>query len=317
VAEGRQAETARWTVRNEFGRQRPRIRIEALRTTAGYDSNGAVLLTDFSRPDAFLSPVSLKHHLVPDYGGASPGVIQRLERSAAMVKAGDASGSYSATNSDKTQRGWSRMGLRFPAPLDLRGRQAIGVWVYGDGKGEVLNFQLSAREMQGLVDRYVVVDFQGWRCFELIEAEGDRYYDYTWPYVDRRVIGLPVPYERIGWLNILYTNIPPGQTVTCLLSPIKALPTLIAALSNPALTINGRRVVFPVELHSGEYLELEDPGPVQVRDANGNVLRQVELRGELAELSSGDNQVRFDCEPLDSLAPRVHVTVAAVGRPLN
>jgi len=47
----------------------------------------------------------------------------------------------------------------------------------------VLNIQLGCpRHFDSTADHYVVIDFRGWRYFELIEPEGDRFEDYSWPY---------------------------------------------------------------------------------------------------------------------------------------
>ena len=63
---------------------------------------------------------------------------------------------------------------------------ALGVWICGDGKGELLNFQLNnSREYYtAWDDHYVDVNFTGWRYFELLlrERDAQRHQDYVWPY---------------------------------------------------------------------------------------------------------------------------------------
>ena len=72
-------------------------------------------------------------------------------------------------------------------PIDFRKYGAMGVWVYGDGKGELLNIQLE--NPRGLTydntdDHYIDIAFTGWRYFELHipERDAERYADYQWPY---------------------------------------------------------------------------------------------------------------------------------------
>ena len=90
-------------------------------------------------------------------------------------------------------------GKTFAQPVNLL-EQGFGVWVYGDGKGEVLNFQWRAPEhlSGGVSEHYAVIDFTGWRYFEFVEPESDRQLDYGWPYFyadpDREFEGA----ERLG-----------------------------------------------------------------------------------------------------------------------
>ena len=50
--------------------------------------------------------------------------------------------------------------------------EVLGLWIYGDGKGELLNFQLNnSREYYtAWDDHYVDVNFTGWRYFELLAS---------------------------------------------------------------------------------------------------------------------------------------------------
>ncbi len=59
-----------------------------------------------------------------------------------------------------------RQDLRPATELDKQ--QGLGVWVRGDGKGEVLNFQVQSPThiVGALGEHYVTVDFEGWRYFE-------------------------------------------------------------------------------------------------------------------------------------------------------
>ena len=159
-----------------------------------------------------------------------------------------ASGKLTATNKRKEARGaWARITRTFSPPLDLRPYGGLGVWIYGDGKGEVLNFQLTnIRQFWegGMTcsEHYVTVDFTGWRYFELLfrERDADRHRDYVWPY--NPLYGIyraTLRRQYMPALHLYVNNVPPGETVTCFLSPIKALPVSKVKLANPAVTLGG------------------------------------------------------------------------------
>ena len=59
----------------------------------------------------------------------------------------------------------------------------MGVWIHGDGKGELLNLQLNGPDhLDCVCDHYITVDFEGWRYCELVEPETDRFEAHSWPY---------------------------------------------------------------------------------------------------------------------------------------
>ncbi|MEI6502192.1 MAG: hypothetical protein WCP21_14345, partial [Armatimonadota bacterium] len=124
--------TASWTVKNRFVAQPVKLRIEALYACRPYDSPEGVLVSDFTKPEAF------------SVRGTAPGVTQSLTASNEQVHGGTVSGRLTATNSNAPRRSaWTKLGLPFTPPLDLSNCGAVGVWIYGDGKGELLNFQFN------------------------------------------------------------------------------------------------------------------------------------------------------------------------------
>jgi len=48
-----------------------------------------------------------------------------------------------------------------------------------------------------------------------------------------------------------------GEPAECLLSPIKAVPLRTVKLKNPSISVNGRKLVFPLELETGSYIEFK------------------------------------------------------------
>ena len=62
--------------------------------------------------------------------------------------------------------------------------------------------------------------------------------------------------HSVSALTVYYNNLPPKEGVRCYISPIKALPERKARLVNPTVNVNGGKIVFPVVLESGQYIDL-------------------------------------------------------------
>lgn len=332
--EGLGSPSSRWTVTNDFAPQPARLRIEALMSAGPYDAPDNVTLADFGDTKGF----SVKN--------SAPGITMEMQTSTDIARHGTMSGLITAsraTADDSVKRGesegppfyehgfraapsddasWAMMGTRFAPTLDLTAHRAFGVWVHGDGKGEVVNFQTASPHhvSGGLGDHYVVVDFAGWRYFELIEPEGDRIDDYNWPYsgnlyaIYRELVN-PAQVES---LNIWCNNLPEDGPATVYLSPVKALPLVETKLVNPSISIGGRKITFPVELASGCYLEYDSITDCRLYNARGDLLAEVTPRGDAPMLAAGENEVRFDCDPpANGANARARVTMASQGEALG
>ncbi|UCH35938.1 MAG: hypothetical protein JSV65_06175 [Armatimonadota bacterium] len=300
-----------WRVKNRFGRQPVQLRIEALLSAGAYDAPDNLTLADFADPAEFTDRASRS------------GVQADLATSSAEVKVGAASGRFTAANTGARRKSaWAKMVKVFDVPLDMSERQALGVWVHGDGQGEVLNLQLTspAHIVAGIGDHYIVVDFTGWRYFELIEPEGERYSDYFWPYGGAYAIYREsVDYGHVASLGLWYNNIPQGNTVTCYLSPVRALPLANVKLRNPSVTVGGETIVFPVEIESGAYLEFRSMSDCTLYDPQGKMVCDVQPQGAAPELAPGENQVAFECDVPAGATPntRAYVTVISQGKALR
>ena len=214
------------------------------------------------------------------------------------------------------------MGKTFTPHADLRKHGAIGLWVHGDGKGEVLNIQLAnpPQYYRTLDEHYIVVDFTGWRYFELPfrERDADRYHLYQWPYSGGyAVYRAPLVRNHVSELNLYYNNLPPGQSVECHLTTIKALRVTRIKLRNPAIEVGGKRLVFPVDLEGGSYLEMFSPSDARLYDARGALVKRVEPRGEVPTLAGGKNTVRFTCEGPQGYRARAAITIITSGEPFG
>ena len=231
------------------------------------------------------------------------------------------SGCYSALNTQPKREGaWTKTGKMFRPPLDLSQNQALGVWVYGDGQGELLNFQLKSPEhiSPGIGEHYVMVDFTGWRYFELIEPEGERYADYSWPYGSTySIYFFSVDYGHLESLSVWYNDLPPGKEVTCYLSSVKAMPLAKTKLGNPAITVNNRTLIFPVQFESGCCLEFRSPSDCKLYGPDMELLSEVKPQGEVPILEEGENEVSFTCDASGGASPRANVTVISQGAALQ
>ncbi|HID75592.1 MAG TPA: hypothetical protein EYP56_06295 [Planctomycetaceae bacterium] len=317
AAQDEEGGSSTWTVENRFGPQPLKLRIHALYAAHPYEDEESVVLAEFSRPGEF------------EPAGAGPRVRGRLEgvgEDAPDPPPGTRAGSiarFTATNDGDSPLGaWARAVKTFEPPIDLSRFDALGLWVHGDGKGELLNVQVTnlPEYFRTISDHYIKIDFEGWRYFELLFRERDAgaYHDYKWPY------GAHTPLHRsplvrhvVNKLTLYLNNVPPGEEVTCYLGPIKALRVREVVLRNPTIELNGQRVTFPVELASGMAIEIESADDCRLYDARGELIGWVRPRGDLPQLRPGENSVRFTCQGPEGLRTRAEVTLVATGEPIR
>jgi hypothetical protein len=306
---GSDRDTRRWTINNRFGDQPLQLRIEALMSAGAYHDPGNITLADFRNPDEF------------DDRATQPGISAQLETSAEQLKVGKISGRLSATNStDLATRSWCKIGKTFSPPIDLTAHQGLGVWVFGDGKGEVLNLQQTspAHLSHAIADHYIVVDFDGWRYFELVEPEGQRHADFSWPYGNiYSIYRESIQPSQVDTLSLWYNNLPAQDSVTCYLSPIRSLPVMPTKLRNPSITIGGKTITFPVIIETGQFLEFRGLHRCKLYGRKGEEICDVRPQGDLPVLAPGENEVEFRCESEAGTTPRVYVSIITEGKPFG
>ncbi len=329
--EGLDHPSAVWVVDNNFKAQPARIRIEALLSAGPYTSPDAVTLVDFTNPELF----TLRDK--------SEGIIADIKSSNEQTKDIGPSGLFTAkapaaakeapvreikfSNLEHAQRvvrgaqSYCKFGMRFEPLMDLTGKTALGVWVYGDGNGEILNIQMLSPiyMMSGYCDRYIPIDFVGWRYFELIESESERAEEFQWPYSGSTyaMYREKITPNSIESLNVWYTRIPSGGTVKCYLSPIKALPIVKNTIINPVVTVNKNKLVFPAELPSGSWIEYNSHNDCKLYDSSGNFVADIKPRGEPPALALGKNDVSFACDPpAGGVSARARVVIISDGQAL-
>jgi len=300
--------TLSWSVTNPFAGQPMKVRIEALMSAGSNDEPGAVVLGSLAGEDAANWKAS-----------AAQGVVA----SHAAPDSGSRGAFITATNSGKVERraAWACYRKQFKPALNLKQSQALGLWIEGDGSGELIAVRLESPQhlaFGAVADRYVTVDFTGKRRLSLVETESARWSDFTWD--DGKslynVYRETIDFGAVESVAIWCQNLPTGKEVKCGIGPIKALPMLPGTLKDPAVTIDGVTTVFPGELTSGSWLECNGPEDCTLYGSKGEVLGKVSPSGRLPTLRAGLNQVQFSCAPGKGPSPRTKVTVFTLGEAL-
>ena len=302
---GRDDGSQRWTVMGEHGKQAPFLRIQALHSVGPYDASEDRILAEFTDAKEFGGH------------GAIKAVKATLTPAASPVKVGKTVAVLTATNTGKPgEPSWARWSKTFDPPVNLTGRQAMGLWVHGDGKGEVLNLQLRSpiHMTYAYGEHYIKVDFAGWKYFELVEPDAEDYRNCTWPYRSWYAIYRSTTrYNAISEMTVYVNNVPAGETVSCALSPVRGLPLVESPITNPSITIGGHRLTFPVAIPTGSYLEY-DGEVARLFGRNGQLCEVVQPAGDAILLDTGENTFAFSCDaPEAGVRARAMVTVGQYG----
>jgi hypothetical protein len=273
-----------------------------------YDANN-IVLADLSDPNLFTGAQR-----------SADGVTISLDK---VLNGPEGAGIFNAANSGRVPRkaAWARLDHRFSPCLNLKGHEAVGVWIDGDGQGQIIAIRLeSPRHISfgAVADRYITVDFTGPRLFTLIETESARWSDYVWN-DGKGLYNLyreTIDFDTVESLSIWYNNLPKDKQAKCIIGPIKAMPMVTCTVKNPVVTVNGKSIVFPVEMQSGSYLQFNESNYCILYGSKGEILSRVIPDGEVPVLSTGENQIRFSCNAGDGPAPRIKLTVISHGEPL-
>ena len=284
-----------WVTENPYSAQPLRARLEALYSVAPYDDAKATVLADFADLDAL------------DNRRNAAGVTAEVALETTDVKAGGRSLRFRAKNAGDSRRGaWAQVGRTYKHPyFSMMPGDALGLWVKGDGSGALLNVQIrSPREYHDCIsDHYIDLDFTGWRYVEILlrERDAERLTDYVWPYGgggSHAIYRNAVDRAHISEVNLLLNEIPAKGKVDILVSPIVSLTARRAELANPSLELGGSKVIFPVTLQSGQYIELEGIDDCVLYDERGELISRFRPQVEkLPLLAEGANTIRFGCTP--------------------
>jgi len=298
--------SAEWEAANPFEEQPAGVRIEALMSAGPYDAPDSTTVVDF----ADLGLLSDR--------AAAPGVAASLEPADGQLAPGTTTGArLRATSSLADRRGsWATFGRVFSPPLNLSAQQGLGVWIHGDGKGELLNFQLRcpSQLVAGLGEHYVRVDFEGWRYFEVIEPDADQWAKEAWPYGNAYSIYREnIEYGAIEELSIWVNDLPPGDEVNVSIGPLRALPLVSQRIADPSFSVGTQALTFPCTIESGSYLEYLPAGPGRLYGPDGALLAEVTPTGEPPRLPAGTGVVSLSCDRAMGPTPRARVTVITRG----
>jgi hypothetical protein len=299
--------TLSWRVTNSFAAQPIKVRIEALMSAGPNDGPEAVVIASLAGNDTAGWKAS-----------SAEGVAATLAPT--TLDSGPTGAVITATNSGKVERrgAWTCYRRTFQPALNLKRREALGMWIEGDGLGEVIAVRLQSPQhlaFGAVADRYVTVDFTGKRWFTLVETESAHWSDYIWNdgkglyNVYRETIDFGV----VESVEIWCQNLPSGRQVKCGIGPLIALPMMPGTVKNPSLTVNGETLVFPVEVKSGTWLECSSPKKSVLYGANGEVIAEVVPSGGFPTVRAGQNQIQFSCTSASGPSPRFKVTVFSDG----
>ncbi len=306
TASGSEPWTLSWTARNPFIEQPVKFRLEVLMSAKPYDDANNIVLAEFSNPSQFEGPPR-----------TTDGVAASLNETSDGPKG---AGIFGATNSGKIPRNgaWARLDSTFSPCLNLKNHQAIGVWIEGDGRGEIIAIRLeSPRHISfgAVADRYITVDFTGPRLFTLVETESNRWSDYIWN--DGKwlynVYRETIDFGTVESFSVWYNNLPPNEQTKCIIGPVKALPMVACTVKNPTVTVNGKAMVLPVEMQSGNFLEFDGSSDCILYGSNGEMTAKIKLDGAVPVLLAGENAIRLSCDVVDGPAPRMKLVVISHG----
>ncbi len=220
----------------------------------------------------------------------------------------------------KDRPSWvTRVIANLPKPLNLRRHRGLGMWVRGDGKGELLFVELVARNCKR--QYYVPIDFTGERYFEFPLGEMclGRYYAYDWNhwsgFASWWVTMKGFDYGHVERITMGFNVIPPGQEVRCSVAGIKALKELGANLQRPTVSLNGAEMSFGTTAPPGSYLIYKGGDNAELRDANYRLLRKVAAAGNRIEILPGQNQIQVNYDGDGGPAPWSRWEFKCVGRP--
>ena len=306
--------SAHWTVNNQFESQPVKLRIEPLMSVKSYEDPSNIKLTDFSTSGDFATE------------SFADGVSGQIITSKEKAITGESGGTFSAQNTGDSpwDGSYINMEKEFTPLLDLSKNQALGVWVKGDGKGEILNLSLRSPvhiSYGAHGDHFIKIDFTGWKYFELVETESSAISDYIWPDDSHFYVydsyRHTVQFEKVEKLQLWYNNLPTGKKVSTVIGPIKALPMVSGFIENPSVTIEGKKIIFPVKMESGMYLEFRSVNDCKLYGSKGELLAEVKPKGTVPSLIKGNNEILFSGKGSNGINARVQVTVISEGNPLD
>jgi hypothetical protein len=306
--EGIDHPSAEWNINNRFEKQPVKLRIESLMSVKPYNDPSGIELTGISEEE---------FKEVANARGVSGGILISDEKVNGLNSI-----KFSAFSDGSSPRkgSWIKMEKRFDN-LNIEQNKGIGVWIKGDNKGEMLNIRLKSPShiSDGFKHHFIKIDFSGWKYFELVESESTEYSDYIWPdsiFYVYATYRQNILFSNVEELSFWFNDLPENEEVSCLISPVRALPLVTATIENPSVSINADKIVFPVRMESGMYLEFESVDECKLYGPDGEFIKDVPVEGNVPVISHGRNNVSFSFDENGQVSPRLRVTVMVEGDPL-
>jgi len=300
-----------WSFYNAYEKQPIKIRIQALTSVRPYDDPEGITIADGSQVNLFSAPVAATGVT----GGIRDVLTDRIPGEKGIQI-------FSRSTGEVTEKAaWLSTRKTFAVPMDLGQNKGLGVWVKGDGSGHLLNIKLTSPmhlSTGARGDRFVRIDFTGWKYVELVEHESYRIAEYGWPdyhpYNDMyRAHLFQVSYDQISEVELLHNDLPIGDSVVTEISPIRALPMVTGTFSYPSLTIGDQTITFPVHLESGMFLEFKGMDDCVLYGSKGEMIQRVIPTGTIPTAVSGENAVAMGGSGQSGINSRLEVTVITEG----
>ncbi|MDD3587768.1 MAG: hypothetical protein PHQ75_11370, partial [Thermoguttaceae bacterium] len=191
----------------------------------------------------------------------------------------------------------------FEPPIDLSKHYALGIWVYGDAKGQLINIRTVCPPSPPVAqdDYYIKVDFTGWKYFQFVEPHYGEYYDHKWP--------IPSNYSAVFRRGVYRKAIAnayimiEGDASGLRFRPLVAMQSISTSLVNPIITIGGQTLRFEGEIKSGDCMEYTPGGHAFIRDGSGKVFGEMKVTGDFQTFASGVNKVTVEAQTKGGTIP--------------
>ncbi len=181
---------------------------------------------------------------------------------------------------------------------DLRGNEALGLWVKGNNSDEYMNIGLfGSPSSKVLMQSIIHLGFEGWRYFTLCEKDTNEAVAMKFNYSEEvenilSRLGYHSFYQPTPCFDSIYSMFIgfSGEGNGVYISDIKAIKPKKEKMKNPSVEINGEKITFICELQPSEYVEYRGGNTADVCDVTGKV-REAEIKGSCPSLKNGENIV--------------------------
>ena len=273
-----------WTVENKFNEAVP-FALEILRYPV-YTTANAIVLEDFanlaplkqgSRGNSFHSQLPQDKMLANAHGIYTPGMQPNLTHTTYPAYHGTHSGYPQLVNNTGKVGSWT-FGKTLPDTVDLSKSRELAFWLRSYAVSDVV-FDIRLIDTRGKIYKQSVkMDYSGWKLhfFKLNTSE-----DIDW--------------KNIKYLTMTLREIPPyTKFFRCMLAGVKALPGVQPPeLRNMELSVNGKKVQFPMSLQQGASLTADPLGNCTVWSGGMKPGKNYKVPVAKLKLQPGKNTVEF------------------------